>query len=169
MDRIYYDAVESPVGKILIAVSHRGLFELHYPLKGSVEKFIKRYTRPPFSFLPVRSRIKTARARAQLRRYFRGRLRRFTIPLDIRGTPFQIKVWKALCRIPFGKTATYGELAARIGQPGAARAVGMANNRNAIGIVVPCHRVIGADGSLVGYASGLRIKRKLLELEKSSI
>ena len=83
----------------------------------------------------------------------------------MRGTPFQIKVWKELCRIPYGKTITYGELARRIGNPKAARAVGMANNKNNIGIVVPCHRVIGADGGLTGYAGGTHLKAILLEHE----
>ncbi|MBI4178692.1 methylated-DNA--[protein]-cysteine S-methyltransferase [bacterium] len=112
-----------------------------------------------------RSKIRTARVRRQLRSYFKHRLRRFTLPLDLRGTPFQVKVWTALRKIPFGKTSTYGELAQCIGQPGAARAVGMANNKNRIGIVVPCHRVIGAGGRPVGYASGLGIQRKLLKHE----
>lgn len=165
--KIHYDTIASPVGKILIAVTARGLFELHYPLRGSAEKFVKRYADPPFSFHPLRSKTRTARVKTDLRRYFQGDLRRFTLPLDLRGTPFQMKVWKKLRKIPFGKTRSYGELAKRIGCPKAARAVGTANNKNRIGIVVPCHRVIGSNGHLVGYASGLGIKAKLLKHESA--
>lgn len=162
MKNLYYDTVNSPVGKIVILVSNRGLVELHYPLKGSLKTFVGRY-----ADAPVHSKAKTARVKRQLGLYFRGDLRRFTLPLDFHGTPFQIRVWKELRKISFGMTASYGEVARRIGRPKAARAVGMANNKNRIGIVVPCHRVIGSDGALVGYASGLGIKAKLLDHEKS--
>jgi methylated-DNA-[protein]-cysteine S-methyltransferase len=103
--------------------------------------------------------------KAQLRDYFEGRLMEFDLPLNPQGTPFQIRVWKQLCGIPFGETISYVELARRIGNPNASRAVGMANSRNPISIIVPCHRVIGADNSLTGYAGGLQRKRALLELE----
>jgi methylated-DNA-[protein]-cysteine S-methyltransferase len=102
----------------------------------------------------------------QLAAYFAGELREFDLPLAPRGTEFQMKVWRELCRIPYGETISYGELARRIGQPGASRAVGLANGRNPIGIIVPCHRVIGADGSLTGYGGGLDRKKWLLEHEK---
>lgn len=153
---------------MLIAVSDRGLFEIHYPLSGSVQKFIKRYAARPFSFHPIRSNPGTARVKGQLKRYFQGRLRRFTLKLHLEGTPFQLKVWKELRKIPFGKTLTYGDMAKRIGNPGSFRAVGMANHKNRIGIVVPCHRVIGANGHLIGYASGLGIKSKLLKHESAA-
>lgn len=106
-----------------------------------------------------------AQAVGQLREYFAGERREFSLPLAPQGTPFQRKVWAALCEIPYGETRTYGQIAARIGQPGAARAVGMANNRNPVGVVVPCHRVVGASGALVGYAAGLPVKEFLLRLE----
>ncbi|MDP9394380.1 MAG: methylated-DNA--[protein]-cysteine S-methyltransferase [Actinomycetota bacterium] len=105
---------------------------------------------------------------AQLEAYFRGELRSFDVPLAPRGTPFQQRVWTALRGIPYGKTTTYGELAARIGAPGAARAVGLANGRNPIGIIVPCHRVVGSSGRLVGYAGGLERKQHLLDLERGA-
>lgn len=162
---LYYDVIDSPVGKILVAVSRRGLFRLHYPLRNSAEKFLGSYSGPPFSFRPIRSTAKTARVKRQLGRYFRGRLRRFSLPLDIRGTTFQIAVWKELSRVPFGRTVSYGELAGRIGSPKASRAVGMANNRNRIGIVIPCHRVLGSNGGLTGYAAGLDVKKRLLDHE----
>ena len=104
-------------------------------------------------------------AEAELAEYFAGRRRAFSVPLCMRGTEFQLKVWRALGEIPYGETATYAEIAGRIGNPSACRAVGMANNRNPLPIFVPCHRVIGADGSLTGYAGGLDAKRALLELE----
>lgn len=105
-------------------------------------------------------------AAAELGEYFAGRRRDFTLPLAPRGTEFQQRVWSELRRIPCGETRTYGEIARAIGQPRACRAVGMANNRNPIAILIPCHRVIGRDGSLTGYAAGLNVKRQLLELER---
>ena len=105
-------------------------------------------------------------ARTQLDDFFRGRLRAFAVPLAPRGTDFQRKVWSALCAIPYGDTMSYGKLAARIGEPAAVRAVGAANGRNPLCIIVPCHRVIGADGSLTGFGGGLPRKRFLLGLER---
>ena len=108
-------------------------------------------------------------AEAQLREYFAGTRRTFDLPLAPRGTAFQQRVWAALRAIPYGETRTYGELAAAIGSPSASRAVGMANHHNPIPIVIPCHRVIGANGTLTGYTGGLEIKRKLLALEGITI
>jgi methylated-DNA-[protein]-cysteine S-methyltransferase len=106
--------------------------------------------------------------RRQLEEYFAGRRQDFDVPLRMAGTTFQQLVWKALVRIPFGTTITYAQLAGRIGRPSAARAVGHANSRNPISIIVPCHRVIGADGALAGYAGGLEKKRRLLDLERNA-
>ncbi len=105
---------------------------------------------------------------AQLAAYFAGRLRRFDLALAPEGTPFQREVWSALTEIPYGETVSYSELARRIGRPAATRAVGAANGRNPLPIVVPCHRVIGANGSLTGFGGGLSIKRRLLDLEAGS-
>ena len=107
-----------------------------------------------------------AAARRQLTEYFAGKRRDFDLPLAAGGTPFQQRVWDALRRIPYGETISYGELARRIGKPTASRAVGAANGRNPIAIVVPCHRVIGADGTLIGYGGGLPVKEALLALER---
>lgn len=107
----------------------------------------------------------TDRAFEQLLEYFRGQRCVFDLPLSAKGTAFQEAVWNALLEIPYGQTLSYGELAARIGRPRAARAVGGANNKNPIGILIPCHRVIGANGTLVGYAGGLELKRQLLSIE----
>jgi methylated-DNA-[protein]-cysteine S-methyltransferase len=101
----------------------------------------------------------------QLDAYFAGTLTCFTVPLSPRGSGFQQRVWAALQQIPYGETETYGELAARIGSPGAARAVGLANGKNPIGIVIPCHRVVGSNGNLTGYGGGLDRKKQLLDLE----
>jgi len=105
------------------------------------------------------------RAIDQLRRYFAGELREFDMPLDMQGTAFQKRVWDALLKIPYGETRSYGHVANTIGAPKAVRAVGAANGRNPVPIIVPCHRVIGAGGSLTGYGGGLPLKRFLLDLE----
>lgn len=101
----------------------------------------------------------------ELKEYFAGTRREFTIPLDRRGTPFQLRVWDALTQIPYGETRSYSDIAIQIGNPKGQRAVGLANNKNPIGVIVPCHRVIGKKGGLVGYASGLDHKERLLGLE----
>lgn len=106
---------------------------------------------------------------AQLEEYFAGERTAFDLPLAFTGTPFQVAVWEALREIPYGQTISYGELAQRVGRPTAVRAVGATNGRNPIAVVVPCHRVIGADGSLTGFGGGLPTKRALLELERPSL
>ena len=108
-----------------------------------------------------------AQAQRELDRYFAGRLRTFTVPLDLQGTPFQLAVWQGLRQIPFGDTLSYGALAAAVGRPRASRAVGQANHLNPVSIVIPCHRVIGADGSLTGYGGGLDRKQSLLHFESN--
>lgn len=117
---------------------------------------------PDDNYPPIRE---TAR---QLAEYFAGARRAFELPLDLRGTPFQLRVWNALLRIPYGETRTYGQLAALAGHPGAARAVGAANGANPIAIIVPCHRVVASGGGLGGYGGGLDCKRFLLALESGS-
>ena len=107
-------------------------------------------------------------AEKQLKEYFCGKRRAFDLPIEPNGTEFQLKVWNALCQIPYGETRSYKEIAELIGSPKASRAVGGANNKNPIMIIIPCHRVIVADGSLIGYAGGIDTKEKLLELEKSN-
>lgn len=102
----------------------------------------------------------------QLQEYMNGERKSFAFPYELHGTPFQKRVWNALCEIPYGETRTYGEIAKAVGNPKACRAVGMANHNNPIAIVVPCHRVIGANGKLTGYGGGLDMKEYLLELEK---
>lgn len=106
------------------------------------------------------------RAEVELAEYFAGRRQEFALPLAPQGTPFQQSVWEALQRIPYGETCTYSRIAALIGRPKACRAVGMANHRNPLAIVIPCHRVVGSDGTLTGYAGGLAVKERLLRLER---
>lgn len=107
--------------------------------------------------------------RAQLEEYFAGRRKKFDLPLDLQGTDFEKRCWQALLTIPYGETRSYADIARAVGSPKAFRAVGMANHNNPVAIVVPCHRVIGANGDLTGYGGGLEVKRKLLELEGSQV
>ena len=158
METLCYAQIASPIGPLNLAASEIGLVALefdrgHFPTtkhKGvswehSPEK-IKPYAR-------------------ELNEYFAGKRRNFSFSLDLRGTPFQLQCWRALLRIPYGETRTYADIARALKKPHAFRAVGMANNRNPIAVVVPCHRVIASDGSLCGYGGGLGIKQQLLELE----
>jgi methylated-DNA-[protein]-cysteine S-methyltransferase len=150
-----FSLIETPVGELLLtADGARRLTRLHFP--GRTAAIPAQWARDDDAL---------AAPRAQLREYFAGARRDFDLELAPSGTPFQLQVWEALCAIPYGATASYGEIAHAVGQPGAARAVGGANNRNPIAIVVPCHRVIGSGGALVGYGGGLERKRALLALE----
>ena len=155
----YWHEVDSPVGPLLLTSDGAALTRVHFQSPG-------RPLRPERTWQHDKSPFKTACA--QLKEYFAGRRRDFSVRLSLAGTDFQRMVWQALQAIPYGETITYGELARRIGQPTAARAVGLANGSNPVPIIVPCHRVIGADGSLTGFGGGLRTKRHLLELEGAS-
>ena len=124
--------------------------------------------RPPEESFGPRDDTLFAEAEEQLKAYFAGELREFTVPLRLTGTPFQRLVWEELRGIPYGETRTYGRLADALGSPAASRAVGLANGRNPVGIIVPCHRVIGANGSLTGYGGGLERKQRLLDFERGA-
>ena len=155
---IRYCELRTPVGILTLAGDEEGLREITFP-KGT-------HARSPFSSEQGSESVAALReAIAQLNAYFSGRLSRFDLPLAPVGTPFQQDCWSALRAIPYGQTTSYGEIARRVGRPAAYRAVGAANGRNPIPIIIPCHRVIGADGSLTGFGGGLSIKRHLLELE----
>jgi methylated-DNA-[protein]-cysteine S-methyltransferase len=151
-----YCTISSPVGELLLAGDASGLRMLGF-LDGTHP------IRPKPDWQEDSRPFK--QAISQLREYFGGKRQEFDLPLAPQGTEFQLKVWNALRTIPYGKTWTYGELARCIRKPKASRAVGAANGQNPIPIIVPCHRVIGADGSLTGFGGGLKIKRILLELE----
>jgi len=154
----YYTLHDSPTGELLLMSDGKALTDLHMTAGKYVPATANDWLRD--DALPV-----FELARRELDAYFAGELRRFTVPLAPRGTDFQRRVWKALTEIPFGQTRSYGQQAAMIGQPSAVRAVGSANGKNPIGIIVPCHRVIGANGTLTGYAGGLHNKELLLKLE----
>lgn len=150
--KTFYD-YDTPVGKLYIEAEEDFLTKLSFfELSG------KRLETPVIK-----------ETYGQLTEYFEGNRKTFDIPLKLEGTDFQKSVWHALMKIPYGKTVSYLDIARSAGNPKASRAVGMANNKNKIPIIIPCHRVIGKNGSLTGYAGGLEIKKKLLELEKQQI
>jgi methylated-DNA-[protein]-cysteine S-methyltransferase len=153
---IYWHEVNSPVGPLLLAGTAQALTRVHFQAG-------PHRLRPPHDWCHAAAPF--VRVQAQLMEYFCAARRTFQLPLAPIGTPFQLKVWQALCTIPYGETLSYGELAQRLGIEGGARAVGLANGANPLPIVVPCHRVIGADGTLTGFGGGLQIKRSLLALE----
>jgi len=158
-----YDLVESPVGQLLVAAGDRGILRISFD--ADVEQHLDWLSQIAGRSV-LRSPQQVDGVRRELDEYFEGRRHAFDLAVDLRGvTPFTERVLRELALIPFGETATYAELAARAGNPRAARAVGMTMNRNRIPIVLPCHRVIGANGSLVGYAGGLERKVALLRLE----
>lgn len=155
---LHRTTMESPVGTLTLIASDLGLRAVLWPED--------RIGRVKLATPIVDSATPTLdAATVQLREYFAGGRVSFEVPLDPIGTPFQLRAWEALRQIPFGETSTYGEQAQRMGSPTAVRAVGAANGRNPISIIVPCHRVVGANGSLIGFAGGLDAKRLLLELE----
>ncbi len=144
--------IDTPIGKLTLVTTGKGLsavsFGARVPPNGIVDE--------------QGNRVYVD----QLSEYFAGKRKKFDLPLDLNGTDFQLSVWRALLKIPYGETRTYGEIAKSLGKPGAARAVGMANHDNPVAVVVPCHRVVGHDGSLTGYAGGLHLKQALLSLEQ---
>jgi methylated-DNA-[protein]-cysteine S-methyltransferase len=155
-----YTYFDSPIGKILLVGTSRALTHIHFvdgrhPMKLETD-------------WQMDNEIFKA-AIEQLQAYFDGKLKTFDLPLQLEGTDFQLEVWNALKEIPYGKTVSYGDIARRIGRPKAVRAVGAANGQNPISIIVPCHRVIGSNGSLTGYGGGLKNKEALLALEQGRI
>jgi O-6-methylguanine DNA methyltransferase len=159
MENLFYFRTPSLAGPLYLVASTKGLTRLEF--EGRVQKL------NPATTQLQESRQALAPYLRELEEYFAGSRREFSFPLDLRGTAFQLACWNALLDIPYGETRSYRDIAQAIGHPHAYRAVGMANNRNPIAIVVPCHRVIASSGSLCGYGGGLDIKRKLLDLEQS--
>ena len=152
----YWHEIDTPIGTVLLAGDGERRTRIHFQSG-------PRPLRPPPQWIAAARPF--ANAAAQLNAYFAGQRRRFELPLSPTGTEFQRRVWRALRGIPYGETISYGELARRVGNPLASRAVGLANGANPLPIVVPCHRVIGANGTLTGFGGGLPIKRALLALE----
>ncbi|MCP3890681.1 MAG: methylated-DNA--[protein]-cysteine S-methyltransferase [Desulfobulbaceae bacterium] len=147
----------SPIGELLLTGSSGILQEIYFPCEAENITISTSMTENKTSFSPVRK---------QLSEYFAGERKTFSIPFSPAGTPFQGRVWMELQKIPYGHTASYGEIAERIGNPKACRAIGMANGKNPIPIIIPCHRIIGKDGSMTGFGGGLKIKKFLLDLEQ---
>ena len=154
-----YCYYESPIGRLMLIGSEGALEALLFPNQAQEEEIDAsfQYDEKPFQVVSE-----------QLNEYFTGRRHHFSLKLAPKGTEFQQRVWQELRNIPYGQTLSYGEVAARLGNPRGGRAVGMANGKNPIPIIVPCHRVIGKDGSLTGFGGGLTIKQRLLDLEKQS-
>ena len=154
-----YKIMESPIGKLKLVASDKGLvavlWENDRPSRVRLEELVEENRHPVL--------VETER---QLGEYFAGKRKTFSVVLDVRGTPFQKDVWSALRAIPFGETRSYAQVAKQLGNPRATRAVGAANGRNPVSIIVPCHRVIGSTGKLTGFAGGLDTKAYLLNLEK---
>ncbi len=157
METLFYARVASSVGPLFLAASTRGLVRLEFEGRG--QKLNSSTTQLQESETVLAAYL------GELNEYFAGKRRAFSLPLDLRGTEFQLACWRALLAIPYGETRTYADIARAVGRPRGFRAVGRANNRNPVAIVVPCHRVIASDGTLCGYGGGLDVKRKLLELE----
>ncbi|HEX3806812.1 MAG TPA: methylated-DNA--[protein]-cysteine S-methyltransferase [Gaiellaceae bacterium] len=155
---VRFDVVDSPVGELHVATTERGLCRISYFADGWEDALARQ-----FGVRVLRSPLDDVRR--ELDEYFAGNRRAFDLPIDLRVAPFPADVLRELALVPYGRTETYGTLAAKAGRPGAARAVGTVMNRNPIPIVLPCHRIVGANGSLTGYAGGLDAKRALLELE----
>lgn len=156
---VRYARLATPVGPILVAETDGGVVAIHFE-----DGRRRRRVDPAWRVADARE----IRLAAQLAEYFAGTRRTFEVRLAPQGTPFQRRVWEAVAAIPYGKTRSYGAIAAEIGAPSAVRAVGAANGQNPWPIVVPCHRVIGSDGSLTGYGGGLPIKRALLDFERGA-
>ena len=160
---------DSRIGPLFLAASDRGLVALEFDARLPGQQSTRpnpRHLREEKKRLAFESSPSSMQRYVdQLEEYFSGKRREFSFPLDLRGTDFQLACWRALLAIRYGETRTYADIARAVGKPSAFRAVGMANNRNPVAIVVPCHRVIASDGTLCGYGGGLDVKRTLLELE----
>ncbi len=165
MDTVYTAQVDSPMGPVLLAAGNAGIKRIAFARGKPAPQFPKEWKSLPDSAVSTAAGRALRKGCAQLEAYFAGKLRDFDLPLDPEGNAFQQGVWKMLLKIPYGVTWSYGELAERIGRPGAARAVGSANARNPLPIVIPCHRVIGSNGKLTGYYGGVHLKDFLLKLE----
>lgn len=158
-DNLVYDKIDSPVGELMILASTEGLQCILWDVERRDKEAIKRFKNSSNNKIIIK-------VKKQLSEYFSGKRKTFDLPLIMEGTEFQKQAWQQLCKIPYGQTISYGEQAKRVGDKNKARAVGMANGKNPIPIIVPCHRVIGSNGTLTGFAGGVDRKAILLDLEK---
>jgi methylated-DNA-[protein]-cysteine S-methyltransferase len=165
MEKIYYSSFNSPVlKKVFVASTEKGVCMVDF-LK-SEKAFLKRL-KERFPGMIIRDDRKNKEVLSQLKEYLKGRLKRFDCPLDFRGTPFEKKAWAELAKIPYGQTRSYKEIAQAIDHPRAFRAVGNANGRNSLPLIIPCHRVIESNGGLGGFGHGLKVKKQLLNFERA--
>lgn len=173
METLHSTIFKSQIGPLFLAASEHGLVALEFDARLTGQQTIRPNPRDLRTENNTVKFVESADALLpyvqELKEYFAGDRLQFTFPLDLRGTDFQVACWRALLKIPYGETRTYGDIARAVGSPQGFRAVGMANNRNPIAIVVPCHRVIASDGSLCGYGGGLDVKIRLLDLEKAAL
>ncbi len=165
-DKIIYREIETPLCDFIIGATERGICLCEFADRGGFERIKTRAEKRYKAEMVPGNNDLLEQLEDELERYFDGSLRGFSVPLDLKGTPFQKEVWGQLLKIPYGETRSYGEIAKTLGKPGASRAVGRANGDNYVAIVVPCHRVIEAGGGLRGYGGGLDRKKYLLELEQ---
>ena len=158
---MFYQIYNFEIGKILIVEDENYIVKVEF-LNDKNQLLNKKYGTEKETMLIRKTKL-------ELMEYFDGKRRKFDIPIKLDGTEFQVKVWKELLKLPYGETCSYLDIAKKIGNPNAARAVGMANNKNKIQIIIPCHRIIGSDKKLIGYAGGIKIKEKLLKLERDNL
>lgn len=159
---LYCDTLPTPLGRVVVGTTERGVARCGFLSSADPDTL----NWGGYHFRPLEAWGQCDAALQQLEEFFQGRRRCFDLPLDLRGTECQLQVWRAMLAIPFGETRSYAQIAAAIGSPRSVRAVGQASGHNPVGIIVPCHRVVGSDGSLTGYASGLQHKKELLDLER---
>lgn len=167
VEKICYSMMDSPIGPLLLASTEKGLCFIEFGPEDEAVAALQRWSRRwgVCEGKPVADDSKLSEVKKQLTEYFAGKRKSFTLPFDLYGTPFQKVVWQKLLDIPFGEVWSYKDVAVAIGAAKAVRAIGGANNRNPIPVIIPCHRVVGSNGALVGYGGGISIKETLLTLE----
>jgi len=164
LKNLYYSEMDSPIGPIFLVSSEKGLVRVALRSESETDRITHIKAEFPDACF-IEDAGKNREAARQLQEYFNGSRTNFSLPLDMEGTDFQKKVWNAMLKVPFGRTRSYGQIARDIGNPKACRAVGGSCGKNNIAIVIPCHRIIGSDGSMTGFGGGIPLKKRLLDLE----
>ncbi|MHA1674481.1 MAG: methylated-DNA--[protein]-cysteine S-methyltransferase [Promethearchaeota archaeon] len=162
---LVFKEIKTPIGDMVFGSSEKGLCLLDFKYRKSFPRILNRIKEYFGDDITYGTSKLIELAESELNQYFQGDLKVFAVPLDIRGSEFQLMVWDALLKVKYGKTASYLDIAKKIGRPKAVRAIANANGQNGIAIIIPCHRIIGSDGSLTGYGGGIATKKKLLSLE----
>ena len=168
-DKIVWKIIDTRMGRLMVGASDKGVCLTEFIDRKNLQVSLERLITDHNAELVYGSNEILENLIKELTSYFEGELKNFTVPIDIKGSPFQLDVWNALLKIPYGETTSYQNIAKVINNPNAIRAVGKANGENYLAIVIPCHRVIGSDGSLIGYGGGLNKKEKLLQMEARNI